>query len=522
MKKIISLLVTFSFILTILSSFTVFKSNAATVLPTDVGTPRSGCVFLGVEGKYIVQIDEALNLINKIRQEACNEGVINPVTGKPLKKEDYVPIKWSADLEYVARIRAAEACITMDHARLNGESIWGVTGPGGVSSRGEVIAWNFGETMTTGINQWYEEKSAWVNSTAGAVTGHYTSMINPDNRYVGLAAFCSSTARYYNTTVGEFSGSLSELDSSRGKATGSIVQTVEVQKNLVSYELVGTDTLSVRAAVTTSDYWSNKIQTSGLVLLGSLAGNIQWSSSDNSKVTVSNGKLTVKSCGSAVITAKLTDGSTAKKTVTFEHSYKTTTTDATCKAEGKVVNTCTVCGDTKTQVIPKTNSHSFGGWSVTKVPTVKENGLETRTCSVCGAAESRAVYYEPPATSSAASDSTDSSDSSSDDDESSSESDSDETSSDESGADESGSESAGGETSSESGADEAAEGDPEGTSSDVNSSDPSTGSEGAADKPSGKGGMTVINIVLIAGCVLLVCAAAGAGAYVYVRKKKKE
>ena len=80
MKKIISLLVTFSFILTILSSSPAFKSNAATVLPTDVGTPRSGCVFLGVEGKYIVQIDEALNLINKIRQEACNEGVINPVT----------------------------------------------------------------------------------------------------------------------------------------------------------------------------------------------------------------------------------------------------------------------------------------------------------------------------------------------------------------------------------------------------------------------------------------------------------
>ena len=42
--------------------------------------------------------------------------------------------------------------------------------------------------MITGIDQWYGEKQDWVKQTGG-VTGHYTSMINPNNLYVGLATF---------------------------------------------------------------------------------------------------------------------------------------------------------------------------------------------------------------------------------------------------------------------------------------------------------------------------------------------
>ncbi|MDE7230432.1 MAG: CAP domain-containing protein, partial [Oscillospiraceae bacterium] len=412
-------------------------SAAAAVLPTDSSSPKSGCVFLGIEGKYITQIQEAIDLINKIRLEACNEGVIDPNTGVPLTPGDYVPIKWSAGLEYVARIRAAEASITMAHKRLNGESIWDLKSPGGIRSYGEVIAWNRGETMTQGINQWYDEKKDWVNKTPGAVTGHYTQMIDPKHLYVGLGTFCSKSAKYYNTTVGEFCGSLNNPDTSRGSATGSIIQTLEVRNEYIAYNISGTDTLYVSAEVTFTDSWSNILKTKDLTLIGDSAKNVRWSSSNNDIVSVSDGKLTVKSCGSAVITAKLPGGSSLTKSVSYKHSYKTSTTAAACGTDGKIVNTCTVCGDTDTQIIPKTNQHSyktsataatcgtdgkiiktctvcgdtdtqtipktgqhsFGDWKTAKVPTADSDGLETRICSVCSTTESRTLRYEPQDTS---------------------------------------------------------------------------------------------------------------------------
>ena len=55
--------------------------------------------------------------------------------------------------------------------------------------------------MTTGVELWYNEKDDYLNQTGG-VTGHYTSMISPSNRYVGMGAFGTSTAQYYSTSYG--------------------------------------------------------------------------------------------------------------------------------------------------------------------------------------------------------------------------------------------------------------------------------------------------------------------------------
>ncbi len=413
---------------------TASHAAGVTVLPTNVTTPSAGCSFIGIEGKYITQIQEALDLINKIRKEACDEGVTNPSTGNPLTSGDYVPIQWSADLEYIARIRAAEASLTMNHARTNGESIW-FSGPNGISSNAEVIAWNWSETMTKGIEQWYEEKNDWVNKKPGAVTGHYTSMIKPGNRYVGLGTFCSNTAQYYNTTAGEFSSSCK--DSTRGTSTGNIIQTLEVKNNNISYEincpdkLSNTDKISVTATVSFTDYWGGSITTKGLVFTDNTADNIKWSSS-NSNIVVSNGEITVKSCGESVITAELPNGKKITKSVSAEHSYKSAvtksatctengvktftcqncgnsyteqikaaghkyssqwTTDqaATCTQEGSKSHHCTVCGEKGSiTVIPKTQ-HTFGAYVVKQPPTATSEGIEERTCSSCGTKETRAI-----------------------------------------------------------------------------------------------------------------------------------
>ena len=42
-------------------------------------------------------------------------------------------------------------------------------------------------------------------------------------------------------------------------------------------------------------------------------------------------------------------------------------------------------------IIPKTNNHTYGAWTVTTAPTCTEAGEETRTCSVCGHEETRVV-----------------------------------------------------------------------------------------------------------------------------------
>ena len=79
--------------------------------------------------------------MNQYRREACNNGYPNPVDGKKLTPSDYVPMQWSAGLEYLARIRAAESSQTIAHERTNGSHCFTIQTPGGYSSGGECLAW---------------------------------------------------------------------------------------------------------------------------------------------------------------------------------------------------------------------------------------------------------------------------------------------------------------------------------------------------------------------------------------------
>ncbi len=53
MKKISAFLVLLAAAVMFMAATPLFPANAATVLPTDSPTPRAGCTFLGIEGKYI-------------------------------------------------------------------------------------------------------------------------------------------------------------------------------------------------------------------------------------------------------------------------------------------------------------------------------------------------------------------------------------------------------------------------------------------------------------------------------------
>ncbi len=356
------------------------RSN--TVLPTDVVTASENNVLIGIEGEYICEIQAALDLINSYRKEACEEGVMNPSTKKPLTPEDYVPIKWSSDLEYIARIRAAEASLTMSHTRLTNKSIW-FQSPNGVSSAGEVLAWNWGRTMTQGIKQWYSEKDNWVNNT-GYETGHYTQMIDPRNRYVGLATFYNKRTPYPNTTAGEFS-SRSGLDETQGASTGTIIQALEASKSCLS-DLAVTENgnrFCLTATVQATDSWGGSVTTKGLEILS----GVEWSSSNFNVIAVdSSGNLTKKNCGSATISASF-DGKIYEMSYTAAHSYGSwkTVKAASCTDSGSSQRSCTVCGYVETRTENATGHNGTTRHIAAKQATcVSKGNVEYYHCGQCG------------------------------------------------------------------------------------------------------------------------------------------
>lgn len=290
------------------SSVTADDIYSMTIIPTDVTEPSEGCVLAAVPGRYVSDPASALARINEIRLEACKEGVINPSTGKKLTRSDYVPIKWSKDMEYIARIRAAESSYTGNHVRTSDASCWDIESPDGYGAGGEVLAWNWSSSMIMGIEQWYGEKADWVNKTPGAVTGHYTSMIDPSNRYVGLGTFLSVNSYFYNTTAGEFCSGF-ELDESHMSFTGDCLQILEMNTGYLDAsgriigKLYGARGEKSRHVLATE---ANYSFASGDVYL---MGGLNWSSSNKNVVTIDNdGVTTVVKGGSSKIRAASADG----------------------------------------------------------------------------------------------------------------------------------------------------------------------------------------------------------------------
>ena len=374
MKKVLT-----AFFFCLLFSVSV---QAKDVLPTNKTTASEGCTLVGVEGEYITDAQNALKRINEIRYEACEEGVWkmdrygNPTTEK-LTLSDYKPIKWSSALEYIARIRAAEATVVLAHERPNDENFSTSTlTSNGQKSYSENLAWNDGQSMLSGIEQWYKEKSDWVNKT-GKTTGHYTSMINPDYNYVAVATFYNPDAAYKNATSAEFSHK-TDLDETMNEMAGECIQTLEVKDSYLSLKLSVNNT-SIKAGENTQAQASVVITNPSTIMHGrtcvaSLIGDMTWTSSNKQVATVDkDGKITGIDYGTATITAK---SGTLSQTITVNvttHAWDAgqVTTPATCEKKGVKTYTCTKCGATQTEEIAAT------GHQHTEIRNAKEAECET-------------------------------------------------------------------------------------------------------------------------------------------------
>lgn len=290
---------------------------AATVLPTNVTAPSPGCTFIGVNVSFLAQQQAGLERINAIRQEACREGVLNPATGQALTTNDYVAIQWSAGLEQLARLRAAEISILFEHQRPNGERCFSVNGWSTKDSEGECIAAASGSYVSGGnanivdqINQWYGEKSDWVNQTRG-VTGHYTSMIDPRNHSVGLGYVYAEGGAWTLNLAGEFSHEDSE-NTSFLPAQPDVIQTVEIQSSVISGWQIAVLSRREPEMVTGKTYQLAMRPTLNISSAkhGIGLSPVTWTSSDPSVATVDPmGILHMVKSGKTIITATSADGS---------------------------------------------------------------------------------------------------------------------------------------------------------------------------------------------------------------------
>ena len=364
--------------------------SSDSILPTDVTTASDGCALLGVKGSYITDMQAALDRVNAIRKEACEEGVPDPRnSSRKLTSSDYVPIKWSSDLEYIARIRAAEASLVLAHTRPNGTRCFTLNSPNGIRSYGEVLAWNNTRKFLPGIEQWYEEKEDWVNQNNNAVTGHYTEMIDPANQYVGYATFINPDARYSTTTSGEYNKYDNNLDESFGPDISNCTQTIEAQTSDITVGMSDFEELQASNSVQ-ADFYANITNSS--CNLSVLDNNVSWKSSNTSVATVdAKGLVTGVQAGNADITAALSSLSATKMikvaAAVHEHSWDAgkVTTEATCTTDGVKTYTCSVCKITKTETIKATGHKETEIRNAVEATCQQEGYTGDKVCKTCGA-----------------------------------------------------------------------------------------------------------------------------------------
>ena len=287
--------------------------HADPVRQTDTTTAASGNILVGVPGYFENKnLDKAIARVNEIRREACQNGYINPSTGNKLTMSDYVPIKWSGDLEWIAQTRAAEAFVYEEHIRPNGESCFSVSYKDEVWSSGEVLAWGASDILGA-VNMWYGEKNDWVKQNSSAVTGHYTSMIDPENLFMGMACFGNRMGAYC-ASAGEFS-CRDDLREYRQNFYGDCVQMVEVTASSLKKPGIAYQTTSLVIGATTRlmvfdmvsyDGWMN----ASIPVLPTQKAT--WSVSKKSIAKVSqDGTVTGVGSGSVVVKAAFPNGRSA-------------------------------------------------------------------------------------------------------------------------------------------------------------------------------------------------------------------
>ena len=370
-KTITSILIIAMIVTTVFIGSGTVASAAGAVRNTDVTSATSGNTLIMYDGDFLYTAkDTILARLNAIRYEACAEGVYG------LSLSDYVPLKWSSDLEWIAQTRAAEATLNFSHTRPNW-SYYESLKRNGLYTENECLYYGGSVNIMRAIESWYSEKFDTGD------TSHYRAIIDPSKRHVALGGFMPTSG--WGAITAEFT-SRSGLNEDQTGSSGRFTQILEVDSSKVSVtSLDAPDRVHIGIPKDCTVYGTVNFSGTKYVRL---LGNFTYSSSNTNIATVTSaGKVTGVNAGTATIKVTVR-GSSASDTVTVEgHNWSVENVDKepTCIEEGVGYLTCSVCGVRKAgseYPIP-TIDHPYGDW-ITRIPaTCDTAGSRKKVCKIC-------------------------------------------------------------------------------------------------------------------------------------------
>lgn len=261
---------------------------------------------------------DMLSEINRIRYEACKEGII--YNGRKLTLSDYKPLKWAGEVEDIAVKRAAEGSMVLGHMSPNLTGAFWYFDSKLFDLYGENLAWN-GSTseiaVSRGVHQFYSEKEEYIKFTKDesyvGVVNHYKNLIAPEYEYVGLSACNTGTAPHLFTTIAMIFVRANEgvrLDESLSLPSGE--QTVRICASASRIEELHLDGVkSIKVGDTlkydlgaTLGYSYGGVVFHHQCTIPDDNTEVTWKSSDSSKVLIdSKGIATAKGTGTVTISA---------------------------------------------------------------------------------------------------------------------------------------------------------------------------------------------------------------------------
>ena len=316
------------------------------------------------------------DMINEMRTDRFDAWYWNPDNETKTVYSDLNELVYDYDLERIATKRAAELALLFDHERPNGESWLSIYAEEGITYRaaGENIA--MGQHTAEAANAAWREDGEPYNGQ-----GHRRSMLNPKFNCVGIGHVYLDGCHYW---VEEFAYRTSVNTTETTANDSEQVMSLSVPKSKVTGLKVAFDKTSyiLRPGESAEVNFTTKVTAFGRS--GTVTDMPDISVDDPSIATYSNGKISGVAEGTTTLTASLYGLTAADLPTINVHecdkywNQGEITTEPNCIKEGEKTFTCTICGNTKTEKVNKTD-HLHTAIRNKKEPTCKDQGYSGDT-----------------------------------------------------------------------------------------------------------------------------------------------
>ncbi len=392
MKKIIRRISAVALAVVLCFGMCTFARTVSALADEDDGT-----VDVTFEVQYCQTDARAmLSLVNSFR--TGDEANYVDLDGNTVEVSGLGDMTYDYTLEEVAMQRAAEIALYFAHTRPDGESSCFTAYPSEYNSKGENIAYGY-STYTAAFNGWKEDNEDYDNQ------GHRRNMLggydltkdsngNVTTTEYNFTAIGIACVKYNGVCywVQEFSKTAQNTTATTAcDETKSVTVTVPTSSVTVTADTSPITMAKGDSADLPSVTGTCKIQRTMTIDVG----EVDWESSDESVVTVSDGKITAVGAGTATVSATVS-GTEFTVMVTVHDLIRHEALAATCTTAGNVEYWyCSDCGKYFTDISDWTETtlqdvtlSATGHTEVTDegyAATCTEDGLTDGShCSVCG------------------------------------------------------------------------------------------------------------------------------------------